>query len=1100
MLAFLLIAVLALTYIVSTVVKPKNYPPGPRWYPFFGCNGIISSRMGKHGSQWKVLSEMAKEYSTNVLGLKLGSELVVVVYGMKNIRHVATEKEFDARPDSFFLRLRTFGKRTGLTFVDGPVWKEHRPFTLKILRNFGFGKRAMDVEIQVQLSQVLERLDNCKGTPINIRMFTAMAMLNVIWMYVAGQVNLFSGEHLEESTMKKLLNSISQRTKAFTMAGGYLNQWPWLRFIFPTWSGYSILQKLNSQMLNIIREAVIKHKNNNVTGNDLINSFLEEMFLNKEFYTDDQLNGICLDFLLASSSTGSSVLDFAIIMLLRHPEKQQKVYEEIKQVLGEHFPTWADSEKLVYTSAFIYEVHRCCTIAPFPGGRRALADVTIDGHVIPKGTTVLLSLGDLHVDSDMWIESDKFMPERFIDEAGQLKTTTNVYPFGIGRRRCLGEPFAKVFIFIMLAGIVQKYKIVCCGPPPSAVPVIGVLAEPRYFTAEFVKRLIKKLLPRYARNQMIARDFRIEDLDSVIINQAIGVYVRSETAQHPHIRDMHARPPDRLAPPPDILQECSECVHRTQEANASDVLPPGPMQAREKGNGVPMRMRRTSVISRLLHGPLASESFTQALMLAFLLIVVLALTYIVSTVIKPKNYPPGPRWYPFFGCNGIISSRMSKHGSQWKVLSEMAKEYSTNVLGLKLGSELVVVVYGMKNIRHVATEKEFDARPDSFFLRLRSLGKRIGITFVDGPVWREHRPFALKILRNFGFGKKTMDFEIQSQLSQLLERLENCNGSSVNIRNYTAMALLNIVWKYVAGEHIEEVKMKQVLNLMSARSKVFTMAGGYLNQWPWLRFILPRWCGYSIIMKLNSQLSSIIQESIKRHKDNLVTGDDLMNSFFKESSLNKELYTEDQLIGICLDFLIAGSNTGSSALDFAIIMLLRHPDKQQKVYEEIKHVLGDKLPTWADSEKLVYTSAFMCEVNRCCTIAPFAGGRRALADVTIDGHVIPKGTTVLLSLGDLHVDSDMWIESDKFMPERFIDEAGQLKTTTNVYPFGIGRRRCFGEPLAKAFMFIMFAGIVQKYKLVCSGPTPSAVPIIGILAEPVYFTARYVKRHDIGTD
>lgn len=75
----------------------------------------------------------------------------------------------------------------------------------------------------------------------------------------------------------------------------------------------------------------------------------------------------------------------------------------------------------------------------------------------------------------------------------------------------------------------------------------------------------------------------------------------------------------------------------------------------------------------------------------------------------------------------------TKYGSQWKGLSELAKEYSTQVLGLKLCSELVVVVYGVKNIRQVFTEKEFEGRPNSFFIRLRCLGKRMGkdITFYN---------------------------------------------------------------------------------------------------------------------------------------------------------------------------------------------------------------------------------------------------------------------------------------------------------------------------------------------------------------------------------
>ncbi|CAH2215801.1 jg23306, partial [Pararge aegeria aegeria] len=60
-------------------------------------------------------------------------------------------------------------------------------------------------------------------------------------------------------------------------------------------------------------------------------------------------------------------------------------------------------------------------------------------------------------------------------------------------------------------------------------------------------------------------------------------------------------------------------------------------------------------------------------------------------------------------------------------------------------------------------------------------------------------------------------------------------------------------------EQIGEEKLKQLLHYMSARVKAFTMAGGYLNQWPWLRFILPKWSGYSIIMQLNNQMLDIIQ-------------------------------------------------------------------------------------------------------------------------------------------------------------------------------------------------------------------------------------------------
>lgn len=78
-----------------------------------GSSNVVRKLTKLYGSQWKALSHLAKEYSTEVLGLKLGSDLVVVVYGDRNIRQVFIDSEFEGRPDSFFIKLRCFGKRMG---------------------------------------------------------------------------------------------------------------------------------------------------------------------------------------------------------------------------------------------------------------------------------------------------------------------------------------------------------------------------------------------------------------------------------------------------------------------------------------------------------------------------------------------------------------------------------------------------------------------------------------------------------------------------------------------------------------------------------------------------------------------------------------------------------------------------------------------------------------------------------------------------------------------------------------------------------------------------------------------------------------------------
>ena len=88
---------------------------------------------------------------------------------------------------------------------------------------------------------------------------------------------------------------------------------------------------------------------------------------------------------------------------------------------------------------------------------------------------------------------------------------------------------------------------------------------------------------------------------------------------------------------------------------------------------------------------------------------------------------------------------------------------------------------------------------------------------------------------------------------------------------------------------------------------------------------------------------------------------------------------------------------------------------------------------------MVYTSAFLAETQRVYSIAPFAGPRRTVCDVQMGKYMVPKGTTVLVSLEDIHFDEQYWDDPKKFNPDRFIDVNGALKTSTMSFPFGLGR-------------------------------------------------------------
>lgn len=485
--------------------------------------------------------------------------------------------------------------------------------------------------------------------------------------------------------------------------------------------------------------------------------------------------------------------------------------------------------------------------------------------------------------------------------------------------------------------------------------------------------------------------------------------------------------------------------------------------------------------------------FVALILVSFLIF----LLYSFITTIKPKKYPIGPAWLPFIGSSAILQKMTKIHGSEFKAFLELSKLYSTNVLGMKLSSELVVVVFGENNVRLVFNSEEYDARPHNFFAKLRCLGKiNMGITFANGQTWKEQRQFTLKNLKHVGYGKTVMENEIQNELGRLLEYIKCNTNKPINIHSLLSEAIMNVLWTYVAGELIPVEKLRHLLDLLRQRGKAFTLAGGLLNQLPWSRYVIPESSGYALITRLNQEIKAIIEEAIEAHRNKEIERNDFIYLFLQEMYTNKSpTFTEEQLKIVCLDLLIAGSQTSSNLLSFALLRLLKCQELQNKIYNEINSVIGDRTPSWNDCESLIYTSAFILEVHRYYMIVPVAGPRVVLKDTTIDGYLIPKGTTVLISLGDIYFNEELWVDPYEFRPERFIDETGKLLKSKHTYFFGLGRRRCPGDSLAKSFIFITLVGILQKYRIRCSnGTVPSDVPIIALLSTPKPFTAEFSQR------
>ena len=361
-------------------------------------------------------------------------------------------------------------------------------------------------------------------------------------------------------------------------------------------------------------------------------------------------------------------------------------------------------------------------------------------------------------------------------------------------------------------------------------------------------------------------------------------------------------------------------------------------------------------------------------------------------------------------------------------------------------------------------------------------GNVCGVAITSGKTWKEQRHFfstSLGIMRKTEFIAQTMREEATTFCENFKANL-NIDGKAKNVKGTDIYSVIsnNIIWRTLTGSRRKQTST-EVIDL-SNRLRDFMKSfepGGIVNMLStnnrfFLHFLT--WIGVKTGLSAMKPMKKIIDNAIQSSRKDpsgtlidryLAYIDQNINEGKSYSVFRSESQGKKQLFGGLVDILIAGTDTASIFMEWCVLYMMKYPEVQEKVFEEIKSNIGlDRYTTLCDKKSTPYCEAVIEEVSRICPEVYFSVPHFTTEDVTFKGVFYPKDTQVISFTGAVCRDERYFPNPEVFQPERFLGPDGNFIPSKHNLFFGSGRHRCPGEFFAKDEIYLFFTTLFQMYQ------------------------------------
>ncbi|XP_010325461.2 flavonoid 3'-monooxygenase CYP75B137-like isoform X2 [Solanum lycopersicum] len=403
----------------------KGLPPGPKPLPLIGNLHSLEPQLHTY------FASLSKIYGP-ICRIWLGKKLGIIVTSPALAREVLKDKDtiFANRDVSVAGREVTYGGTDIVWTPYGPKWRMLRKVCVQEMLSASTLDSLYALRRR-ELRQSINYFYNQTGSPVNVGEQMFLTALNVITSMLWG--GTVKGE--ERAT----LGAEGVKKKMKVLAKRYDN----------------IFESMIDQRQKMNRNGVGQESKD----------FLQVLLKLKDEadpkmpLTMTELKALLTDMVVGGTETSANTVEFAMTEIMNKPDVLRKLQQEVDTVVGkDNIVEESHIQHLPYLYAVMKEVLRLYPAVPLLVPHCPSETVTVGGYAVPKGSSVFVNVWAIHRDPSIWENPTEFHPERFMENKWDFSGNDLTYfPFGSGRRICVGLAMAERMFMYSLASLIHSF-------------------------------------------------------------------------------------------------------------------------------------------------------------------------------------------------------------------------------------------------------------------------------------------------------------------------------------------------------------------------------------------------------------------------------------------------------------------------------------------------------------------------------------------------------------------------------------------------------------------------------------------------------------------